>query len=86
MKTDNYKNGTNRELKRGGDTSDASTTQYRQIQADKSIVSLTIDRKKYIPVSRYATLKGITEWYVNKLCRTGKVDCVKVGQMWFIKE
>ena len=39
---------------------------------------------KYIPVSRYAELKGITEWYVNKLCRTGKVDCVKVGQMWFI--
>jgi hypothetical protein len=70
---------------RRGHISDASTTHYKGSEANKSIVSLTIDRKRYINTKRYAELKGITEWYVNKLCRTGKVECVRVGQMWFIR-
>lgn len=64
--------------------SDASTTHYIGSKAKKSIVTLTIDGKRYITLSRYAEIKGITEWYVGKLCRLGKVECIKVGNYWFI--
>ncbi len=64
--------------------SDASTTHYMTNKANKSIVTLTINNKRYIPISRYAEIKGITEWYVAKLCRTNRLDSVKVGNYWFI--
>ena len=55
------------------------------MKTNKSIVVLTINNKKYITVTRYAELKGISEWWVRKLCRKGKIDCLKLGQVWYIK-
>ena len=51
-----------------------------------SIITLTVDDKKYMTVHQYAKLKGVTEWWVNKLCRLGKVDAVKLGNYWFIRD
>lgn len=71
----------------GTDTiSDASTTHYTGNKADKSISMLTIAGKRYINISEYARVKGISEWYARKLCRTGKVESLKVGQDWYIKK
>lgn len=39
------------------------------------------------PVSaiEYAEKKNITVWYVQKLCRDGKLKCKKLGSTWFIE-
>ena len=47
---------------------------------------VTINRIKYIPSERYALIHDISVWYVNKLCRIGKVDAIKLGNYWFIHE
>lgn len=41
--------------------------------------------KSMLSVEDYAKAKGVSEWWVRKLCRNGKIDCLKVGQTWFIE-
>lgn len=52
----------------------------------KSIITLTIDGTRYMTALKYAELKNVSVWWVNKLCRLGKVDAVKMGNYWFIKD
>lgn len=40
--------------------------------------------KKYYTVKEYAELKGVSEWWVRKLCRLGKVKADKFGGVWFV--
>lgn len=52
----------------------------------KSIITLTVDGVKYMTAQKYAELKEVSLWWVNKLCRQKKVNCIKMGNLWFIED
>ena len=52
----------------------------------KSIITLTVDGTRYMTALKYAEIKNVSVWWVNKLCRLGKVDADKMGNYWFIKD
>jgi len=52
----------------------------------EDIPAINMNIKNTISVKEYAKLKGISEWYVAKLCRLGKIKAVKLGRTWFIKQ
>jgi hypothetical protein len=74
------------QAEQGGHTSDASTTHYNVNESKLSRTSLTFNGKRYITLREYSKVRGITEWYAQKLCRLGKVNSIKVGSLWFIKK
>ena len=52
----------------------------------KSIITLTVDSTRYITALKYAELKEVSLWWVNKLCRQKRVNCIKLGNLWFIED
>lgn len=38
-----------------------------------------------LTTEQYAKKVGLSKWYVRKLCREGKIKCVKVGRDWFVE-
>ena len=45
-----------------------------------------IMKGEFMSVTEYAELKGITRWYVRKLCREGKIKAVYLGRVWFVNK
>ena len=42
--------------------------------------------KDYITIKEYAQLKSVSEWWVRKLCRLGKIEAIKFGRTWLVKK
>src|ERR1035437_1997522 len=48
--------------------------------------SVILNGKNYISSRRAAKLCTYTTDYVGQLCRSGKLDCTRVGRVWYVTE
>ncbi len=52
---------------------------------DSTIDSIDILQENYLSVQSACRLSGYNVQYLRRLLRTGKLDGVKIGQVWLIK-
>ncbi len=45
-----------------------------------------INNKKYLTAKRTAYILGCTNDYVSKLCREGKLECLRQDKLWLVEE
>lgn len=62
---------------------------YNLIVSSKQIKSRykkALKENKLITSEDYAKRKGVTPWWVWKLCRTGRLNATKIAGSWIINE
>ncbi|MFA7216953.1 MAG: helix-turn-helix domain-containing protein, partial [Candidatus Paceibacterota bacterium] len=47
---------------------------------------LFFDNKKYISAKEASILTSYTKDYIGQLCRSGKLDCKRIGRTWYVCE
>ncbi len=48
--------------------------------------TLFFDNKKYLSAKDAGKLTGYTTDYIGQLCRSGKLDCKRIGRVWYVSE
>src|SRR3989338_4086292 len=50
------------------------------------MTGIKIEEEKFIPSRDASKLSGYDPDYIGQLCRGGKLECKRVGRIWFINE
>ncbi len=48
--------------------------------------AIFFDNRKYISAKDASTLTGYSKDYIGQLCRGNKVDCKRIGKIWYVEE
>src|SRR6266566_2923372 len=48
--------------------------------------NLFFDNKKYISAKDAGTLTGYSNDYIGQLCRADKLECKRIGRVWYVSE
>ncbi|MES3005008.1 MAG: tail fiber domain-containing protein [Patescibacteria group bacterium] len=60
-----------------------SILKYRSLSANAPAPK---SEKNYLPVKQASFLTGYSRDYIGKLCREGKVESRRIGQVWYVEE